>query len=60
MSGYEHEALPLCRSLLKARGYRLTTARETVVGVLAAAETGEHLSAEDISEKFTVTRLAWA
>lgn len=48
MSGQEPETLPLCRSVIKARGYRLTAAREAVVGILASAGTGEHLSAEDI------------
>jgi Fur family ferric uptake transcriptional regulator len=48
MLGEESKVLPKCRKLLKARGYRLTRAREAVVGVLGEAEKGEHISAEDI------------
>jgi len=44
-------AAPLCRHLLKARGYRMTTGREAVISVLADAANGDHLSAEDIYVK---------
>jgi Fur family ferric uptake transcriptional regulator len=36
---------------LKDRGYRMTEGRETVLGVMAGAKRGEHLSAEDIYMK---------
>ncbi|MEI7449727.1 MAG: Fur family transcriptional regulator [Desulfomonile sp.] len=44
----QSQALVLCHKLLKRRGYRITTGREAVVSVLAAAGMGEHLSAEEI------------
>ncbi|MEW6139023.1 MAG: Fur family transcriptional regulator [Thermodesulfobacteriota bacterium] len=50
--------LPLCRKLLKARGYRLTNAREAVLGILADAEIGAHLSAEDIYRMMQNNRLS--
>jgi Fur family transcriptional regulator, ferric uptake regulator len=37
--------------MLKDRGYRMTEGRETVLGVMAGAKRGEHLSAEDIYMK---------
>jgi len=51
MRGEGSKALPLCHKILKDRGYRLTTAREEVVRVLADAKAGEHLSAEDIHKR---------
>ena len=45
------KALSLCRNLLTSRGYRLTAPREAVISVLAATDTGEHLTAEAIYQK---------
>ena len=42
------KASPLFGRKLKDRGYRMTEGRETVLGVMAGAKRGEHLSAEDI------------
>ncbi len=42
------EFSPGCLKKLKSRGYRLTVGRSAILGALAHAAKGEHLSAEDI------------
>jgi Fur family transcriptional regulator, ferric uptake regulator len=48
MASDRSQVVSLCRRILKGRGHRMTEGREVVVGVLARATEGEHLSAEDI------------
>jgi Fur family ferric uptake transcriptional regulator len=51
MAFQKTKTTPLFGRMLKDRGYRMTEGRETVLGVMAGAKRGEHLSAEDIYMK---------
>jgi Fur family transcriptional regulator, ferric uptake regulator len=48
MASDQSQVLSRYRKILKGRGHRMTEGREAVVGVLAHATVGEHLSAEEI------------